>query len=112
MKQGDLKITVGAVVEEPGSSTANRTGNWRTGKKPLRDPDKCIKCMRCWLVCPDNAIDENINTNYDFCKGCGICARECPVKCIDMVDEDKETCAVKPKRDKSFEFAGGPKNLK
>jgi Pyruvate/2-oxoacid:ferredoxin oxidoreductase delta subunit len=25
--------------------------------------------------------------NYDYCKGCGICAEECPVKCIAMVEE-------------------------
>jgi pyruvate ferredoxin oxidoreductase delta subunit len=108
----DIKITTGAVIEEPGSSIINKTGNWRTGKKPVRNAEKCIKCMRCWLVCPDNAIDENIETNYDFCKGCGICAKECPVKCIDMVDEEKEVCRVKPKKDKSFECMGGPKNIK
>lgn len=106
----DVKITVGAVIEEPGSSTANKTGNWRTGKKPVRDPKKCIKCMRCWWVCPDNAIDENIETNYDFCKGCGICAKECPVKCIDMVEETK-TCKIKPK-ETELECVGGPKNIK
>jgi pyruvate ferredoxin oxidoreductase delta subunit len=46
--------------------------------------------MRCWLVCPDNAINEKIETDYNYCKGCGLCARECPVKCIDMVEEVKE----------------------
>jgi pyruvate ferredoxin oxidoreductase delta subunit len=95
-----VPISFGAVIEEPGSSIANKTGNWRTGKKPLRDPKKCIKCMRCWLVCPDNAINENIETNYDFCKGCGICAKECPVKCIEMVDEEEveeKKCKAKPK---------------
>ncbi|MFP3483271.1 MAG: 4Fe-4S binding protein, partial [Caldivirga sp.] len=25
--------------------------------------------------------------NYDYCKGCGICANECPVKAIKMVPE-------------------------
>jgi pyruvate ferredoxin oxidoreductase delta subunit len=27
--------------------------------------------------------------NYDYCKGCGICAEECPTKCIAMVEERK-----------------------
>lgn len=98
----NIKITTGAVIEEPGSSTQNKTGDWRTGKKPVRDPKKCIKCMRCWLVCPDNAIDEALNTNYDFCKGCGLCVKECPVKCIAFVDEgEREKC--KPKKDRSLE---------
>jgi pyruvate ferredoxin oxidoreductase delta subunit len=97
----ELKITIGAVVEEPGSSLANKTGSWRSGKKPVRNKEKCIKCMRCWLFCPDNAISENIETNYDYCKGCGICAAECPVKCIDMVTEDMDTkCEMQPKKSK------------
>jgi pyruvate ferredoxin oxidoreductase delta subunit len=25
--------------------------------------------------------------NYDYCKGCGICAEECPADAIRMVDE-------------------------
>jgi pyruvate ferredoxin oxidoreductase delta subunit len=29
--------------------------------------------------------------NLYYCKGCGICAQECPVKCIEMVgEEDRE----------------------
>jgi pyruvate ferredoxin oxidoreductase delta subunit len=45
------------------------------------------------MFCPDIAVPENtgkrIETNYDYCKGCGICAQVCPVKCIDMVKEEK-----------------------
>jgi pyruvate ferredoxin oxidoreductase delta subunit len=97
----ELKITTGAVIEEPGSSVINKTGSWRSGKKPVRNKEKCIKCMRCWLVCPDNAIGEDIKTNYDFCKGCGICAAECPVKCIDMIDADiGSKCEIQPKKSK------------
>ena len=25
--------------------------------------------------------------DYDFCKGCGICAQECPCGAIDMIPE-------------------------
>ena len=27
--------------------------------------------------------------DLDYCKGCGICAEECPVKCIKMEVENK-----------------------
>jgi len=27
--------------------------------------------------------------NYDYCKGCGVCANECPTDAIKMVLEEK-----------------------
>jgi len=29
-----------------------------------------------------------VKIDYDYCKGCGICAQECPAKAIRMVDEN------------------------
>ena len=34
-------------------------------------------------------VDDNPVINLDFCKGCGICAEECPKKFIEMVKEGK-----------------------
>ena len=43
------------------------------------------------MFCPDNAIiwdgENHPTVDYEFCKGCGICAHECPVKAIEMVRE-------------------------
>jgi 2-oxoacid:acceptor oxidoreductase delta subunit (pyruvate/2-ketoisovalerate family) len=52
----------------------------------------CFECDNCFGVCPDNAViklGENMRYefNYDFCKGCGICVKECPCGAIDMVPE-------------------------
>ncbi len=62
-------------------------GSWRTFM-PVIDYARCIKCKMCWLHCPDSAyvIDKKgfPRTNFVFCKGCGICAAVCPVKCIKM----------------------------
>jgi len=45
----------------------------------------------CWLYCPDSSVivsDEKMKEfDYDHCKGCGICAKVCPVKCIKMEKE-------------------------
>jgi pyruvate ferredoxin oxidoreductase delta subunit len=41
------------------------------------------------MYCPDSAIDADINVDLEFCKGCGICANECPKKAIQMVREEK-----------------------
>ena len=86
------KISVGEVIEEPGSTIKNKTGGWRSFR-PVIDKTKCIKCGTCWKFCPDNAVRKNekgeFEINYDYCKGCGICAKECPVKAIKMVKEEK-----------------------
>jgi 2-oxoacid:acceptor oxidoreductase gamma subunit (pyruvate/2-ketoisovalerate family)/2-oxoacid:acceptor oxidoreductase delta subunit (pyruvate/2-ketoisovalerate family) len=73
----------------PGSFVENKTGSWRTFK-PLLDHEKCIMCLYCWFYCPEGCIERKKNTliiNYDYCKGCGICANECPKDAIEMVRE-------------------------
>jgi len=47
----------------------------------------------CWAVCPEGCIKKDqankFTADLDYCKGCGICANECPVKAISMVREEK-----------------------
>ncbi len=83
-----LVIEHGARITKPGSSIENKTGSWRV-MKPVKDDSKCKNCGRCWMFCPEMAIDENFNINYDYCKGCGICAKECPFGAIVMAKENK-----------------------
>ncbi len=101
------EIPLGGVIIEAGNAKKFKTGAWRT-KKPITDKSKCINCMRCVVFCPDSAISvKNLadlseiekaaikvktevvldHTNYDVCKGCGICAEECPTKAILMAKE-------------------------
>jgi NADPH-dependent glutamate synthase beta subunit-like oxidoreductase len=53
----------------------------------------CFSCDNCYGVCPDNAViklgapGEPYAIDYDFCKGCGICAVECPCGAIEMLPE-------------------------
>ena len=54
----------------------------------------CFECDNCYAVCPDNAViklgtGNRFAINYDYCKGCGLCAEECPCGAIDMVKEVK-----------------------
>jgi len=54
----------------------------------------CFECDNCYAVCPDNAViklgaGDRFAINYDYCKGCGLCAEECPCGAIDMVKEVK-----------------------
>jgi 2-oxoacid:acceptor oxidoreductase delta subunit (pyruvate/2-ketoisovalerate family) len=53
----------------------------------------CFECDNCYGVCPDNAViklgpGKRFEINLDYCKGCGICAAECPCGAIDMVAEE------------------------
>lgn len=71
-------------------SLRNETGKWAL-TRPKVDQTKCIKCLRCWISCPESAIEyniEEIKVDLFFCKGCGICDVECPTKAIVM--ESKE----------------------
>ena len=57
----------------------------------------CMICDNCWTFCPDQAVlklDRILESDgspyvFDmtFCKGCGICANECPTAFIRMAPE-------------------------
>lgn len=61
---------------------------WRS-RIPVVDHTACVKCMTCWVMCPEGVIDREMHIDMNFCKGCGICARECPKKAIAMWEEEK-----------------------
>jgi NADPH-dependent glutamate synthase beta subunit-like oxidoreductase len=53
----------------------------------------CFECDNCYGVCPDNAViklgpGKRFAFNYDYCKGCGMCAAECPCGAIKVVPEE------------------------
>ena len=64
-------------------------GDWRA-ERPVVDRDKCVKCAICWLFCPVQCVVEMpawFDIDYASCKGCGICAEECPHRAITMIEE-------------------------
>lgn len=85
-------IPIGGIIKEPGNSVEYKTGDWRS-MRPVWTPEGCIHCLICWVYCPDSSIlvedGKMIGIDYDHCKGCGICARECPrkEKALHMVKE-------------------------
>jgi len=54
----------------------------------------CFSCDNCFAMCPDNAIVQlgmpgvPYAIDLDYCKGCGLCAAECPAGAIAMVPEE------------------------
>ena len=52
----------------------------------------CFECDNCFGMCPDNAViklgpGRRYEIDLDYCKGCGVCAAECPCGAITMVPE-------------------------
>lgn len=90
----------GCVITSPGNAKEFFTGDWRSFY-PKTDENKCIACGVCWIYCPDMsrrlaprqnkdtkaAMPQYFDFDYKYCKGCGICAAECPTGAIVMIEE-------------------------
>lgn len=83
-----------------GKERENCLGNFKEVVQGLGDTDAlleakrclscgvCFECDNCWHFCPDGAVikqADGYRIDYDYCKGCGICAKECPCGNIGMV---------------------------
>ena len=84
-------------VETP--TGGGRRDNYLSAEEAVYEAGRCLscgncfECDNCYGVCPDNAViklgpDKGFEFNYDYCKGCGICAAECPCGAIEMVLEE------------------------
>lgn len=82
-------------MSRPSVGEAGRTGDWRS-KRPVMDAPAClavkqdkVTCQICWAHCPDSCIARGVPPTFDlvYCKGCGICAEECPSGAISMAPE-------------------------
>ncbi len=52
----------------------------------------CFQCDNCVHYCPDLAVRRGVDGYVvltDYCKGCGICVKECPTGSMKMVEETR-----------------------
>ncbi|CAM2058770.1 pyruvate ferredoxin oxidoreductase delta subunit [Desulfovibrionales bacterium] len=85
-------LELGAAIKAPGNAANLKTGSWRS-MAPKLDENKCNKCTLCMIFCPEFCISKHedgfFRSDFDYCKGCGICANECPKDAIVMRMEEK-----------------------
>ena len=85
-------LEIGSIVTEPGNARQYQTGTWRS-QRPTYEFNRCIKCGLCYISCPEGCIGQNtegyFETDLYYCKGCGICAKECPTRVITMAEEEE-----------------------
>lgn len=63
-----------------------KNAGWRS-VRPIINTEKCVGCLACYLHCPDGVIfksGKQVDIDYDFCKGCGICRKICRLHAIKM----------------------------
>ena len=91
-QKGWKEIPIGGKITDAGNAAEYKTGDWKTFR-PEVDRESCIKCLFCWIYCPDMSVKvviekddkgeekaKRADFDFDYCKGCGICALECPGK--------------------------------
>jgi len=85
------RVAAAKESREPLISYSRDVSDWRV-HRPVVDGGSCVGCQRCWIYCPETAInlgEGGVEVNYTYCKGCGICAEECPVGAIKMELEEE-----------------------
>lgn len=91
-KQTAAKSKLGteqAAVIKNNPANYPKTGQWKIVAP--RVGALCTACAMCVRNCPEAIIEIQMKNgkrkavvDYDYCKGCGICAEVCPVKAIKM----------------------------
>lgn len=90
-------------IKPPALDLDSRRGNFREiigsfdADRTIQEARRCLSCGvcntcdNCWVFCPDSAIsrtDGEYSIDLDYCKGCGICAHECPRGVISLKQEE------------------------
>jgi pyruvate ferredoxin oxidoreductase gamma subunit len=91
---------IGGVITAPGSTVWNDLTSSRIGWLPVLDPEKCIQCAMCDMVCPDLCLAWSYEGNepvprsarlvgidYRYCKGCLRCVESCSTGAMSRQEE-------------------------
>jgi len=96
---GYLDAPLGGAILDPGNSIVRDLSTSRQGFLPAYDPDTCVHCGICDIVCPDLCFvwsyDEHgapavrlEGIDYHYCKGCLKCVDSCPTGSLTELREE------------------------
>lgn len=103
---GYLTAPLGGLITEAGNTILRDVSISREGFVPVFDPDECVHCGLCDLVCPDHCFvwtQENaevegegdveqvrlLGIDYQYCKACMRCIDSCPSGALTKVAEEE-----------------------
>ncbi len=99
---GYLDAPIGGVILDPGNSIVKNLTASRVGFIPAFDPEKCVHCGLCDIVCPDFCLvweEEDTGgeqpairlrgIDYHYCKGCLKCTEACPTESLTEMREEE-----------------------
>lgn len=91
-------------IEREETSALERIRNFEEFQKGLNEDEigheaarcfhcgNCTECDNCYIYCPDMSVRKKNGTYFidlDYCKGCGLCAAECPRSVIVLEEEER-----------------------
>jgi pyruvate ferredoxin oxidoreductase gamma subunit len=97
---GYLDAPIGGVIVDSGNSILKNLSTSRQGFLPAYDPDSCVHCGICDIVCPDLCFVWAEDTDgefavrlqgidYHYCKGCLKCVDACPTGSLSELREEE-----------------------
>jgi len=96
---GYLDAPIGGAILDAGSSIVKNHSTSREGFLPAYDPDSCVHCGICDIVCPDLCFVWSsggegepavrlLGIDYNYCKGCLKCVDACPTGSLTELREE------------------------
>jgi len=96
---GYLDAPIGGVILDSGNSILKNLSTSRQGFLPAYDPETCVHCGICDIVCPDLCFvwsDDGegepavrlLGIDYNYCKGCLKCVDACPTGSLTELREE------------------------
>src|SRR5450759_1162307 len=97
--RGYRDAPIGGVILDAGNSVVKNLSTSRQGFLPAYDPDSCVHCGICDIVCPDLCFvwsDDGEGEpavrlhgiDYHYCKGCLKCIDACPTGSLTELREE------------------------